>query len=70
MHLSTQGVLDPKEDSELLDVIAQEIKDEVETAIRQGKQKALDDRIRAAIRRVIRSELGKKPVLDVHSHQL
>ena len=70
VKLSSQGILDPKEDGELLSEIAQAVKEEGESAMQQGKRKALDDRIRAAIRRIIRNELGKKPVLDVHIHEV
>lgn len=68
--LSTAGILDPKEDGELIEQIKLAVKEEAETAMQQGKQKVLDERIRAAIRRIMRLELGKKPVLDVHVHQL
>jgi ribonuclease J len=68
--LSTQGVLDPKEDRSLIAEIKEAIAKEAEDAARQGKLKALDDRIRATIRRIIRTEVGKKPVLDVHIHEV
>lgn len=70
VQLSGPGILDAKADGELIADIKKAVADEAEAAIKQGKEKALDERIRAAIRRVIRTELGKKPVLDVHVHRL
>lgn len=68
--LSGPGVLDPKEDAELIRELCEEVADEAQKIIRSGKEKGLDDRIRAVIRRTIGSELGKKPVLDIQLHRL
>lgn len=68
--LSGPGVLDPKEDAELIRELCEEVADEAQKIIRSGKEKGLDDRIRAVIRRTIGSELGKKPVLDIQVHRL
>lgn len=68
--LSAQGVLDPKEDGELMGELKSEIKKAAEEMLKQGKDKALDDRVRSVMRRIIGKELGKNPVLDVHVHRL
>jgi ribonuclease J len=64
------GCLDDKEDKELFAELREEIVEVVAKQGRGGKGKMLDESIRAALRKVIRDELGKKPVLDVHIHQL
>ncbi len=68
--LSGPGVLDVKEDAELMQDICDQVAEEVHKVIKSGKTKGLDDRIRAVIRRIIGTELGKKPVLDIQLHQL
>lgn len=67
--ISAPGCLDPEEDGELLTLL----RDEVEEAVAKNsrsKGKQLDEIIRSALRKVIRDELGKKPVLAVHIHQM
>ena len=65
VKLSCPGILDQEDDKELL----QEIREEI-AAITQkpAKGKAMDESVRNVMRKIIREELGKKPVLDVHIH--
>ena len=65
------GCLDEKEDTELLSALRDEVKEAVaKTARGGGKGRMLDESIRGAVRKLIRDELGKKPVLDVHVHSM
>lgn len=68
--IGAPGVLDPAEDGEIMEQLQQAITEEAERAVKQGKEKVLDDKIRSVIRRIIRDEVGKKPVLEVQVHQL
>ncbi|MAR56703.1 MAG: RNase J family beta-CASP ribonuclease [Rickettsiales bacterium] len=64
------GLLDPKEDQELINTLSDAVKEETETLMKAGRNKGFDDRIRSVLRKIIREELGKKPVLAVHLHEL
>ena len=68
--VSALGLLDQKEDAELIKAISDEVRDEAENQLKGGKGKAFDDRIRSVMRRIIRDAIGKKPVLAVQLHQL
>ncbi len=69
--ISAPGCLDEKEDTELLNALRDEVKEAVaKTARGGGKGRMLDESIRGAVRKLIRDELGKKPVLDVHVHSM
>lgn len=68
--VSAPGSLDPQTDRELIKLIAEDIASEAEKQASAGKNKALDERIRAVIRRHFRNEIGKKPVLDIHIHEV
>ena len=68
--ISAPGCLDDIEDKELLHALRNEVAETVVKNGRSGKGKLLDESIRNAIRKLIRDELGKKPVLAVHIHQL
>lgn len=69
-QISAPGVLDPAQDQELFEELELGLTKEAEAAVKSGKAKNLDDRLRAVIRRVIGKELSKKPVLTVQVHQL
>jgi len=69
-QISGLGVLDPAADGRLLGTMQDDISDEIEQVLKSGKAKTLEDRIRSVMRKVIRDELGKSPVLDVHIHRL
>lgn len=68
--LSAPGCLDSQEDRELLNAIADDIEAVVDRGKWQGKLVQLEEAIRMVMRKAIRDELGKKPVLDVHLHQV
>jgi ribonuclease J len=69
--ISAPGCLDEKDDTELLATLRDEVKEAVAKAARGGsKGRQLDESIRGAVRKLIRDELGKKPVLDVHIHSM
>jgi ribonuclease J len=69
--ISAPGCLDSIEDKAIIEVMQDEITEVVAKAKRGGsKGKMLDESIRNAMRKVIREELGKKPVLDVHIHHV
>lgn len=67
-RISAPGCLDEMEDKEMIDNLNEQIAEVVEKG-RSGK-KGLEESIRSVMRKVIRDELGKKPVLSVHIHQL
>ncbi|MFN7452798.1 MAG: ribonuclease J [Alphaproteobacteria bacterium] len=64
---SAPGSLDPGSDKEIFVAMREEIETIVEKG---GKIDRMEEAIRNAIRRILRDELGKKPVLDVQLHQV
>ncbi len=69
--ISAPGCLDDNEDKELLAAMRDEIKDAIGKAGKgANKGRGLDETIRGVLRKIIRDELGKKPVLDVHIHSV
>ncbi len=72
--ISAPGCLDATEDKELIETISEEVETLIEKAGKgvgkSGKGKSLEDAIRNLLRKMIRDELGKKPVLDVHIHTI
>jgi ribonuclease J len=69
--ISAPGCLDDNDDKELLETLRDEVAEAVAKATRGGnKGRQLDESVRGVIRKVIRDELGKKPVLDVHIHSM
>jgi ribonuclease J len=68
--VSAPGCLDEDEDGELFAELRDAVAETVAKGARGGKGKLLEDSIRNALRKVIRDELGKKPVLAVHIHQV
>jgi ribonuclease J len=67
--LSAPGILDVTDDKDLLESIAEEIAEVISKANPKSKR-SLPESVRSVMRRTINDELGKKPVLDVHIHQL
>lgn len=66
--LSAPGCLDEVDDKPIIEAICEEIEECVENW--DGKKlNQLENNVRAAMRRVIKLELGKNPVLSVHIHQ-
>ena len=69
--ISAPGCLDAIEDKDLINVMREEVMEAVGKAARGGsKGRQLDESIRGVIRKIVRDELGKKPVLDVHIHSM
>lgn len=69
--ISAPGCLDNTDDKELLDLLRDAVSDAVAKAGRGGaKGRQLDETIRGVLRKLIRDELGKKPVLDIHIHSM
>jgi ribonuclease J len=66
---SAPGCLDSIEDKEIFAVMTEEIENIFEKRGAKVKPQQLEESIRNMIRKIIRDELGKKPVLDVHLHQ-
>jgi ribonuclease J len=69
--LSAPGCLDPKDDQELIAALIEEMGEAVERA--EGKGKAIDkvtEAVRLVLRRTIRQELGKKPIIEVLVHRV
>lgn len=65
--ISAPGCLDDTQDKELIATIAETVTEVVEKSRKGGK--GLEESVRNAIRKIIRDELGKKPVLDVHIYR-
>jgi ribonuclease J len=74
--ISTPGSLDAKDDYDLIDQITSEIRDVVEDQLGNSKKvknkgvkttkEALISQIKSIIRRMIKKEVGKEPVIEVH----
>jgi ribonuclease J len=68
--ISAPGCLDVEEDTDILADIRAEIAALFTKPKGGGKGKGLEESVRNVLRKIIRDELGKKPVLDVHIHQI
>lgn len=66
---SAPGCLDSIEDKEIFAAMSEEIESIFERKGAKVKPQQLEENVRNVMRRMIRDELGKKPVLDVHLHQ-
>lgn len=64
--LSVMGVLDPVEDEDLIEECAAEIEGAIEDAKPRSTDAQLQEIARAALRRIFKRELDKKPVLGIH----
>lgn len=69
-QISGPGVLDPGEDKEIISELQQEVMAEAEKTAKGAKERQVEERIRSTIRRVLRNEISKKPVLDIHIHRM
>ncbi len=67
--ISAPGCLDDAEDKELFTLLREEV-EEVVAKNSRSKGRTLEEMLRAGLRKVIRDELGKKPVLAIHIHQM
>jgi ribonuclease J len=68
--ISAPGCLDDGEDAELISDMCKQISEVVSKNQKNGKGKQLEESIRNVMRKTIREELGKTPVLNVHIHQI
>jgi len=68
--ISAPGCLDNGEDGELINDMCKQISEVVSKYQKNGKGKQLEESIRNVMRKTIREELGKSPVLNVHIHQI
>lgn len=64
--ISAPGCMDDKEDHELLNALSDDVLAYAEKGKWSGKVKTLEEGIRSLLRKSIRDELGKHPVLVVH----
>lgn len=69
-RIAAPGSLDSNDDKELLAAMSEAVREVVERGRWNGKQSQLEEAIRNAMRKLIRDELGKRPVLDVHIHTI
>ncbi|MBN8543013.1 MAG: ribonuclease J [Alphaproteobacteria bacterium] len=67
---SAPGCLDSQEDRAMFEAMTEEIEAILDKRGGKVKLHQLEESIRNVLRRMISEELGKKPVLDVHLHQL
>jgi ribonuclease J len=69
-RISAPGSLDEGEDKDLIYAMEDAIIEVVERGRWTGKIGPLQEAIRNSMRKIIREELGKKPVLAVHLHEV
>lgn len=67
---SAPGCLDPEDDTELFLAMREEMEEIVAKGRFEGRTDQLEQKLRNVMRRYLRDELGKKPVLDVHIHKV
>jgi len=68
--ITAPGCLDTTEDKDLIADMCDQITEAVSKYQKNGKGKQLEESIRNVMRKTIRDELGKSPVLNVHIHQI
>ncbi len=68
--ISAPGALDPKEDADIFEDMADEIKHVLMESFNSAKKDSTDEKIenltRSAIRRIIKLEIGKQPPIEVN----
>ncbi len=64
--LSTPGIIDEKEDRELLEDCVDEIARAIETLRGKPNDEQIKEAARKALRGILKNELDKKPVIEVH----
>lgn len=65
---SAPGSLDAQTDRDLILAMQEEMIEIIEKGRHAGRFEALENALRNVMRRILRDELGKQPVLDVHIH--
>lgn len=66
VKLSAPGVLDMKDDKELIAEWASEVEHALDTAKPRSGDDQIKEQVRLALRKLIKQELDKKPVIEVH----
>ncbi len=66
VRLAAPGLLDAKEDKELLDEWAAEATHILKSAKGRASDEQVKEQLRLALRKIIKQELDKKPVIEVH----
>jgi ribonuclease J len=69
-QISAPGCLDAEEDEALIAELQDDVADAVASLGKCAKLTAIKDKARSALRKTISKELGKRPVLEVHIHQV
>lgn len=69
-EITAPGSLDPNEDESLRHALEEDIIRVVETIGKKPTINLIKDKVRSAVRKRIQNELGKRPVLEVHVHQV
>ncbi len=70
VQITAPGCLDEVDDKVLIDAMAEEIEIYVENFKGKGGMAQLDNGVRSIVRRVIKTELGKHPVINLHMHSV
>ena len=65
VQLIGAGILDPKEDAELIGEYIGEITDALENMKKNAKDDVIKEMVRLLIRRAIKRDIDKKPVIEI-----
>jgi ribonuclease J len=66
VRLASPGLLDMREDKDLLDECAAEVTHALENAKAKATDEQLREQVRLCLRKILKHELDKKPVIEVH----
>ncbi|MFO1243023.1 MAG: ribonuclease J [Rickettsiales bacterium] len=69
-EITAPGSLDPNEDESLRHALADDVVKVIETIGKKPTINHIKEKVRSAVRKRIQNELGKRPVLEVHVHQV
>ncbi len=67
--ITAPGSLDAREDEGLIEEIENLVAEMVMQSGKKPKKGQVEEKIRQMVRKIIRQEIGKNPVLEVHLHQ-
>jgi ribonuclease J len=65
IQLIAPGVLDPKEDQELLESWLAEVENAIENPKARATEDTIRESVRGALRKLVKNDLGKKPLIEV-----
>jgi ribonuclease J len=65
LQFTAPGVLDPNEDAELIEELVAELTDIIEKAPKKAKLEDIRESLRLAMRKIIKNDLDKKPLIEV-----